>query len=95
MEVLCKLFVRPGITAQGRFHLIRMMFGGHVDEYDYHYTGFYFDFLNKVLAEAGFKKAQKMPFFGIFKDASTLCLDTIPISLNIIAFKSDDTLHNT
>ena len=87
MEVLCRLFMKQGITAQGRFHLIRMMLGGHVDEYDYHYTGFYLDFLNKVLAEAGFQKAKKVNFFGIFKDASTICVDNIPISLNVIAFK--------
>jgi len=87
MEVLCKLFVRQGITAQARFHLIRMMFGGHVDEYDYHHTGFYLAFLNKVLAEAGFQRAKKVIFFGIFEDAGTICVDNIPISLNVIAFK--------
>jgi len=87
MEVLCKLFVKQGITAQTRFHLIRMMFGGHVDEYDYHYTGFYSDFLNSVLAGAGFQKARKVEYFGIFEDASRIRVANIPISLNVIAFK--------
>jgi predicted SAM-dependent methyltransferase len=88
MEVLCKLFtMREKFTIQGRFHLTRMMFGGHVDKYDYHYIGFCLDFLNAFLTEAGFQKIQKVENFGIFEDCSTICVENIPISLNVIAFK--------
>ncbi len=88
MDVLCKLFtMREKFTAQGRFQLTRMMFGGHIDQYDYHYVGLYSDLLTKVLAEAGFQKVLKVEHFGIFEDASALCVENIPISLNVIAFK--------
>jgi len=87
MDVLCRLFTMRGITAQGRFHLIRIMFGGHVDQYDYHYAGLCSDFISVFLAEAGFQKVIKVKNFGIFKDASTTCVENIPISLNVIAFK--------
>ena len=89
MDVLCRLFtMREKFTVQERFHLIRIMFGGHTDQYDYHYVGFCSDVLNSFLAEAGFQKGQKVRYFGIFEDASTLCIGDIPISLNVIAFKS-------
>ena len=87
MEVLCRLFMVQGITIQSRFHLMRVMFGGHIDRYDYHYVGLYSDLLSSLLAEAGFQKALKVKHFGIFQDNSALCMDNIPISLNVVAFK--------
>ncbi len=96
MDVLCRLFtMRKKFTVQERFQLIRMMFGGHIDQYDYHYVGLYFDFLNMILAEAGFQKVLKVENFGIFEDASTICVGNIPISLNVIAFKGCDTCRKT
>ena len=96
MDVLCRLFtMKEKFTIQGRFHLIRMMFGGHVDEYDYHYVGLYYDIVNSVLAGAGFQKVLKVENFGFFEDASTICVGDIPISLNVIAFKGSDTCPKT
>ncbi len=89
MDVLCSLFtMKEKFTPQQRFTLTRMMLGGHIDQYDYHYIGLYSDILNPLLAEAGFQKARKVKYFGIFKDASSICIEDTPISLNIIAFKS-------
>ena len=96
MDVLCRLFtMREKFTVQKRFHLIRIMFGGHTDQYDYHYVGLCSDVLNSILAEAGFQKVLKVKNFGIFKDASKICIENIPISLNIIAFKGCGTCHET
>lgn len=89
MDVLCKMFaMREKFTFQETFHLIRIMFGGHTDKYDYHYTGFYSDFLNSLLAEAGFKRVERVKDFGIFADASSIRLGPNLISLNVIAYKS-------
>jgi len=63
------------------------MFGGHLNQYDYHYVGFCPDILKRFLAEAGFKKVKQVEDFGIFEDASTLRIGGIPISLNVVVFK--------
>jgi predicted SAM-dependent methyltransferase len=91
MDVLCRLFtMKEKFTVQERFALTRMMFGGHIDQYDYHYVGLYFDLLKLVLGEAGFKKLLKVEHFDIFKDDSLIRVENIPISLNVIAFKSSN-----
>ena len=95
IEVLCRLFTMQGITPQVRFHLIRMMFGGHVDQYDYHYVGLCSDVLSSFLAETGFQEVIKVKNFGIFEDASRVRVANIPISLNVIAFKSRATCRKT
>ena len=65
------------------------------DQYDYHYTGLCSDFIRVYLAEAGFRKVRKVENFGIFKDASTICIGNIPISLNVIAFNGCGTHRKT
>ena len=88
MDVLCRLFTMRGkFTVQERFHLIRVMFGGQVDQYDYHYVGLYSENLKFFLTEAGFQKVLKVKNLGVFEDDSTICSENIPISLNVIAFK--------
>ncbi len=96
MDVLCRLFtMREKFTFQERFQIMRAMFGGHMDQYDYHYVGLYLDILNSLLAGAGFQKVAKVEKFGIFDDTSTLCVKNIPISLNVIAFKGGDSCPET
>jgi predicted SAM-dependent methyltransferase len=96
MDVLCKLFtMKEKFTPQGRFHLTRMMFGGHLDEYDYHYVGLYFDLLKSILAKAGFKELLKVEYFDIFKDDSLTRIENIAISLNVIVLKGSDTCPET
>lgn len=88
MDVLCKLFLmRDKLSEENRFQVMRIMFGGHLNQYDYHYVGFCLDILKRFLAEAGFKKVKQVEDFGIFEDASTLRIGGIPISLNVVVFK--------
>ena len=70
-----------------RFQIMRMMFGGHVNQYDYHYVGLYSDNLKSFLAEAGFQKVKQVEDLGFFEDASQLRVGGILVSLNIIALK--------
>ncbi len=40
MDVLAKLFLlKDQLDVNDRFHIMRMMFGGHTDQYDYHVVG--------------------------------------------------------
>ena len=67
---------------------MRMIFGGHIDAYDYHRVGLNYDFLIAYLGEAGFKKVERVTDFGIFNDTSRMEFNGVKISLNIIAYKT-------
>ena len=88
LEVLCRLFLnRKDLNLGEHIEVMRMMFGGHVDQYDYHSIGLDFDILRPLLYEAGFKKVERVESLGIFNDSSTFRFKGAPVSLNVIAFK--------
>jgi len=89
MECLMKLFVQPEIGFTDRFMIMRMMFGGQVDAYDYHKVGLTFEFLCHFLAHAGFPFATRVPEHRIFQDTSSLRFLGQLISLNVVAHKSN------
>lgn len=90
LDILCQIFVqRDKLTTIERFKVMRMMFGAHVDEYDYHKVGLSVDILGTYLHDAGFVKIQRVPDFGLFKDTSTKHFKGVPISLNLIAEKPE------
>jgi predicted SAM-dependent methyltransferase len=66
---------------------MRMMFGGHVDRYDYHVVGLNEEFLQRFLAEAGFADIRHVADLGLFNDTSRLQFRGMPISLNMTARK--------
>ena len=89
LDVLAGLFVdRQLLSMADRFMVMRMIFGGHADKYDYHLAGLNEEFLNGYLQAAGFKAARRVVGFGLFLDGSCLQLKNIPISLNMIATKA-------
>jgi len=88
MDVLSELFLdKDRLTGQERFQVMRMMFGGHVDEYDYHYVGLNQEFLVGFLKSAGFGKVSRAQKFGIFPDTSGMIFKDKLISLNIVGEK--------
>src|ERR1700733_1553570 len=87
LETLCKIYVHPNITPQGRFHIMRMMFGGRTTPYDIHYTGLDMTMLGTLLHDAGFREIERVEKFGVFQDTSELRFSDTPISLNMIARK--------
>ena len=87
MEILCRIFLDPKAPKEVKFHTMRMMFGGQTDDYDYHYFGWNYEFLKNYLAEAGFKKAERVKSFNLFNDTSNFAPYGPPISLNVVAFK--------
>jgi predicted SAM-dependent methyltransferase len=87
LETLCRIFLHPSLDAAGRFHVMRMMFGGRTTEYDVHYSGLTMEFLGNFLNDAGFKRIMRVEEFGLFNDISKLRLGDTLISLNIEAYK--------
>lgn len=87
LQTLCWLYLNPNLLVEERFHIMRIMFGGNINEYDVHKVGFDEDILACYLSEVGFIDYQVVSEFGLFEDCSSLrVMDTL-ISLNVIVNK--------
>lgn len=87
LKTLCWLYLHPQLEALERYQLMRIMFGGQVNQYDVHKVGFDFETLALYLQEAGFQKYWQVTEFNLFSDCSSMrLLDTL-ISLNVVAQK--------
>jgi predicted SAM-dependent methyltransferase len=91
LHILCWLYLNPNTSSTERYVVMRMMFGGQVNQYDVHRVGFDFDFLCYCLNLAGFVTCEATPEFGIFNDCSSLSMMETLISLNVIATKDIQT----
>jgi len=87
MDVLCRIFIAKDAPIKVKFHIMRMMFGGQTDEFDFHYFGWNLEFLKEYLLIAGFTKIERVKSFSIFNDTSDFAPYGAPISLNVIAYK--------
>ena len=88
LDVLCTLILlKQQLNVAERMLLMRMMFGGHTDPFDYHYVGLNRDILCGFLGNAGFTHMQVVKSFGFFDDTSTLEFKGVPISLNVVAWR--------
>lgn len=88
LDVLAGLFLKKDALSVGeRFHVMRMIFGGHTTPYDYHQVGLNAEFLALFLTRAGFSSIRRQAGFGLFHDTSTLIFGGVPISLNITAVR--------
>ncbi len=87
LERLMQLAQRRDLAFLDRFMVMRMMFGGQVDEFDYHKVGLTWEFLCHFLGNAGFPYATRVAEHGIFQDTSSMRFAGELISLNVIAHK--------
>jgi|TARA_B100000959_G_scaffold233487_1_gene250948 predicted SAM-dependent methyltransferase len=87
MDVLCHFFLSPLANKKVKFEVMRIMFGGQIDDFDFHYFGWNFEFLEDFLTNANFSEIKKVRSLGIFNDTSEHKLHGVPISLNVIATK--------
>lgn len=87
IQTLCWLYSQPKLDVMKRLHIMRMMFGGQVDEYDVHKVGLDFDILAIYLNEVGFKGYRRVAEFNLFKDCSIITFLGYSISLNVVATK--------
>lgn len=87
LEVLGPLVASPRLSLDDRFYVMRMIFGGQTDEFDYHSVGFTFDLLAGFLQQARFSKWKRVQEFGLFDDTSSYKFKGMRISLNVEAVK--------
>ena len=89
LETLARLFLdKERLDVETRYLVMRMIFGGHVDEYDYHQVGLNLDILATFLREAGFSRLTQVREFGLFEDDSQTRVEGELISLNVIVDKA-------
>lgn len=89
LDILAHLLLqRHKLGVNERFQVMRMIFGGHVDEHDYHQVGLNHDFLAAFLGQAGFVDLRRVTRHGLFADTSDMIVAGTPISLNLDAFKA-------
>lgn len=89
LERLCHLYITPRISNDTRYDLMTMIFGAHIDEYDFHRTGFDESYLLRNLLDAGFTSVRRVHSFQLFQDTSEMEVVGMPISLNMIASNGD------
>ena len=87
LKTLCWLYIHPEISVDNRHHLMRMIFGGQLNQYDVHKVGLDIDTLGLYVANAGFSNFESVEEFGIFNDSSSLRFLGFLISLNVIITK--------
>ena len=85
LNALCELFLRFRDDAEKQFHISRMIYGGHIDEFDIHHCGFTLQLMAANLFAAGFTNVVQYNFLGEFNDTSNMVYEGVPISLNFIA----------
>lgn len=87
LSILSALFIEPGLSFAERHHVMRMIYGGHVDEYDFHQVGYDESILAHYLRNAGYQGCRRVPNHGIFNDTSEMQFRGRKISLNMEAYK--------
>jgi len=87
VDILFHFFLNPLITKKIKWHVMRMIFGGQIDDHDFHYFGWNFEFLSDELKESNFTKIEKVNSFDLFEDTSNFKPYGFLISLNVVAIK--------
>ena len=87
MDVLFKLFLDSNLNNKQRIHILGMIFGGQMDDFDIHYFGWNYELLKDTLGANGFIKVEKVKSFNLFNDTSEYSPGGVPISLNLTAEK--------
>lgn len=82
-----KIFIEPTRSYEDRYVLMRAIFGGQLNAWDYHKAGFDRVLLARALGDAGFVGAKRVRSFGLFNDTSEVVAFGQPMSLNMEAFK--------
>ncbi|MCC6950682.1 MAG: methyltransferase domain-containing protein [Phycisphaerales bacterium] len=87
LETLCRLFLDPALPLEKKFWVMRMIYGGQTDPWDFHKGGYSAEIMGEFLHAAGFREIQRVNYFELFQDTTTLAFEGTPISLNMQAVK--------
>jgi predicted SAM-dependent methyltransferase len=72
-----------------KIHVLRMIYGGQISDFDYHYFGYTFEILSAILQTVGFVGIRKVDEFNLHIDTSSFSpYKNTPISLNVVCHKS-------
>jgi len=92
IEALATMLTQKPLTKAEKLVIMHVIYGGQDNQYNVHWTGFYWEFLVDILTYAHFCDIRKVARFGLFDDASELDLfGHGGLSLNVVAKKCDDT----
>lgn len=83
LDVLCRLFIAPNLSPDDRIFVMRMIYGGQMDAFDYHKGGYNFDMMAQFLYNVGFRDIERVHSFGHFKDTTEGGFQGAGISLNV------------
>ena len=86
LSVLSRMLVREDFS-QAHPHILRVIYGGQTNEYDFHKSGFTRRILERLLTDVGLKNIERVKEFGFFDDASRANIGGVPISINLKAGK--------
>lgn len=87
LDTLAWLFTNPQFATAERFQIMRIIFGGQSDEYDFHHVGFNLAFMFDYLKDVGFSSVEHVESLGLFDDTSEMKVGDVRVSLNLIAVK--------
>jgi predicted SAM-dependent methyltransferase len=89
LTILNQLLHDKSLDINQKIHVLRMIYGGQISNYDYHFFGYTYEILEAFLKNTGFSKIRKVEDFSLHKDTSNFKpYKGIPISLNVICHKS-------
>ena len=88
MDILTQMYSdRERFDKDDRYAFMRMIFGGHIDQYDYHYVGLNQELIVDALEAAQYGQIWRVEGFGLFDDTSNYHYKGTLISMNIEAEK--------
>lgn len=87
LDVICHMLSAPYVRPDGKYSMMRILYGGHTNPYDYHKSGYTHAILHHFLDQAGFERIKRVESFGLFTDMSEFAVGGVPISLNVEAFR--------
>tara|TARA_A100001035_G_C27584298_1_gene409025 strand:+ start:96 stop:605 length:510 start_codon:yes stop_codon:yes gene_type:complete len=87
MDYLFRIILNEKAPLEVKMHVMKIIFGGQIDDYDFHYFGYTLELLGGALKECGFNKIERVKSFSLFNDTSDYAPYGKPISLNLIAYK--------
>lgn len=83
LMTLCWLYISPSTNAEARYNIMRVIYGGQVDAFDFHKVGYDADILGGWLHKHGFVNIKRVERFGLFPDTTEIRMFGLPISLNM------------
>jgi len=88
MDILCEMFLdKELLTFHERYHVMRIMFGGQSNDYDFHYAGLNMEILSDLANQVGLRVDRRVKSFGLFSDHSNYVFAGKAVSLNVVLVK--------